>query len=404
MSLSCALSSTQHPCLFIITHRAILPAYGAASYVPALVLERPLYIRERNDGLYRPITYLCFRVIGEGVIAFIVSLITSTIVWFALELQGQWVVFWLAYLTTLIYGIGMVFFGVHTVIAQTPTHSQSLSHTVLAYCIAALSPNIDVANTALPAYVTVQLFFVGLFIPHNAIPEYWRWFSYITPLRYPWGVLMKNQFGGCCTAPFLNGVTVLEYYDVAGACCWGLIEEGFIGLRGHMSSILMIPSSYTCTNTPYTRTYTIHTQASMNMHGWPLSLPLLWCALWAAGPRWPSSSTSDDDLLNYFSCTTTTDPIGLLELLFMKHCYHVLFVKHCCHDEYLCLLLLYTCNDMCSNHHRGPQDAMYSHTGTNEAPATFSVGFPCPISKEGGSIKPSRQEVTVPVASVKNII
>lgn len=74
--------------------------------MPALVLERPLYIRERNDGLYRPITYLCFRVVGEGVVAFFISITTSVIVWFALELRGLFLLFWLAYLTTLIFGIG----------------------------------------------------------------------------------------------------------------------------------------------------------------------------------------------------------------------------------------------------------------------------------------------------------
>eukprot|EP01025_Chloroclados_australasicus_P041211 TRINITY_DN4350_c0_g1_i1.p1 TRINITY_DN4350_c0_g1~~TRINITY_DN4350_c0_g1_i1.p1 ORF type:complete len:528 (-),score=50.28 TRINITY_DN4350_c0_g1_i1:47-1465(-) len=42
-----------------------LPAFGAASYVPAIVLERPLYVRERNDGLYRSITYL-FAKIGRA--------------------------------------------------------------------------------------------------------------------------------------------------------------------------------------------------------------------------------------------------------------------------------------------------------------------------------------------------
>lgn len=103
-------------------------------------------------------------------------------------------------------------------------------NTVLAYFIAALSPNIDVANSALPAYVTVQLFFVGLFIPHDAIPAYWRWFSIITPLRYPWGALMKNQFGDCCTATFLNGVTILEYYDLdsINPWVWLTIEFAFI--------------------------------------------------------------------------------------------------------------------------------------------------------------------------------
>jgi ATP-binding cassette, subfamily G (WHITE), member 2 len=184
---------------------SILPAYGAASYVPTLIMERGLYIRERNDGLYRPITYLAFKLFGEGVLAFVLSLIASTVIWFALELKGLWLIFWLAYLNTLIFGI------------------------VLAYFIAALSPTIEVGNTALPAIVTIWLFFVGLFIPFNQIPHYWRWFSYITPLRYAWGALMKNQFGGCCDTPYLNGQSILEYYGLSGinSWVWLTIEFGF---------------------------------------------------------------------------------------------------------------------------------------------------------------------------------
>ena len=49
----------------LITHCrwCTLPAFGASAYVPSIVLERGLFIRERNDGLYRPITYLCSKVI-----------------------------------------------------------------------------------------------------------------------------------------------------------------------------------------------------------------------------------------------------------------------------------------------------------------------------------------------------
>ena len=39
-----------------------MPAFGAASYVPSIVLERSLFTRERNDGLYRAVTYLAFKV------------------------------------------------------------------------------------------------------------------------------------------------------------------------------------------------------------------------------------------------------------------------------------------------------------------------------------------------------
>jgi hypothetical protein len=46
---------------------------------------------------------------------------------------------------------------------------------VLAYAIASVSPNMDVANAALPAYVTSLLFFVGLLLRIQDQPDYWKW-------------------------------------------------------------------------------------------------------------------------------------------------------------------------------------------------------------------------------------
>lgn len=40
-----------------------MPAYGAGPYLPAIVLERPVYVREMNDGLYTPFTYLLYKVL-----------------------------------------------------------------------------------------------------------------------------------------------------------------------------------------------------------------------------------------------------------------------------------------------------------------------------------------------------
>ena len=51
-----------------------LPAFGAASYVPAIVLERPLFVRERSDGLYRVITYLCAKMVEELFLALLISI------------------------------------------------------------------------------------------------------------------------------------------------------------------------------------------------------------------------------------------------------------------------------------------------------------------------------------------
>ncbi|PSC74385.1 P-loop containing nucleoside triphosphate hydrolase isoform B [Micractinium conductrix] len=174
-----------------------LPAFGAASYVPAIVLERPLFVRERNDGLYRVITYMVSKILEELIVALFNSIVFANIVFWALQLKGSFALFWLVYFVTLSTGI------------------------VLAYFIAALSPNMDVANAALPTYVVTLLFFAGFLLRFDDIPNYWKWYSYIDVLRYAWGALMANQFGGDRNVPFLNGETILEYYSLGGINMWG---------------------------------------------------------------------------------------------------------------------------------------------------------------------------------------
>ncbi|CAK0787534.1 hypothetical protein CVIRNUC_010754 [Coccomyxa viridis] len=172
--------------LFMFT---TLPAFAAASYVPSIVLERPLFARERNDGLYRVITYLCYKMLEELLLAIIISVVAACIVFYGVQLKGQWVAFWLTYLVTLANGI------------------------VLAYTVAAISPNMDVANAALPAYVVTLLFFAGFLLRYPNIPNYWKWYSYIDFLKWGWHSQMINQFEDYPDV-LLNGRPVLEFYDI----------------------------------------------------------------------------------------------------------------------------------------------------------------------------------------------
>jgi hypothetical protein len=87
--------------------------------------------------LYIIPTGTSLQMLEELGVALVVSLVFSNVVFWPIKLQGSWVVFWLVYFTTLSTGI------------------------VLAYFVAALSPNMDVANAALPAYVVTLLFFAG---------------------------------------------------------------------------------------------------------------------------------------------------------------------------------------------------------------------------------------------------
>ncbi|KAG2482622.1 hypothetical protein HYH03_018464 [Edaphochlamys debaryana] len=180
-----------------------LPAFGASAYVPALVLERGLFTRERSDGLYLVITYLLSRLFDELVLACLCSLGVSAFVFFGIQLQGQWVVFWLIYWITLSNGI------------------------VLAYFIAAISPNLDVANALLPTYVVTLLFFGGFLFRFSKIPPWWKWYSYIDFLRYAWGAVMVNQFEGERNVEWM-GTTVLNYYSLGEIDKWAYM--GYLSL------------------------------------------------------------------------------------------------------------------------------------------------------------------------------
>jgi ABC-2 type transporter len=74
-------------CSLLNLHAWVACRFGAASYVPALSLEKPLYVRERNDGLYRPITYLLAKLFDELFITLFASVIFALIVWYLIQVS-----------------------------------------------------------------------------------------------------------------------------------------------------------------------------------------------------------------------------------------------------------------------------------------------------------------------------
>ena len=66
-----------------------LPAFGAAAYVPQIVMERRLFMRERADGLYRPMAYLVFKMLDEMFLLLPVTLVLGAVVFYAMDLTGE---------------------------------------------------------------------------------------------------------------------------------------------------------------------------------------------------------------------------------------------------------------------------------------------------------------------------
>lgn len=195
-----ALASTAGALFFFCA----LCGYGAAAFVPSLTLERALFYRERADGLYWAVTYYAAKFIEESVLCAITSLLFSVIVFFAMSLQGSFIIFVLTYYLTAMTGI------------------------VLAYLVAAIAPNMEAANALLPTYVTTCLYFGGLLIVFDKIPDGWAWYSWTSFLRYAWGSMMLNQFKDTATGEakvfYKDGVAIdiLEFYGLDD----GLMSDG----------------------------------------------------------------------------------------------------------------------------------------------------------------------------------
>lgn len=63
-----------------------------------------------------------------------------------------------------------------------------------AYLVAAASPNLDVANAVVPAFMMVMLFFAGFLILVSSIPGWLRWIVHIDFLKYGFTALQENYW------------------------------------------------------------------------------------------------------------------------------------------------------------------------------------------------------------------
>jgi ABC-type multidrug transport system ATPase subunit len=177
-----------------------LCGYGAASVVATLVLDRPLFYRETNDGCYGPCAYYIYKLIQEGFLCVFTSLMFMLMVYWGVGFQGNFAMMGLIYYLTTMISVA------------------------LAYAIASLAPDVDTASAMLPTYVTTVMFVGGLIMLIEEIPDWWAWYGWTSFIRYAWAALMLTQFDGTASgeAPLFldssgNGITVLDFYGIEGS-------------------------------------------------------------------------------------------------------------------------------------------------------------------------------------------
>ena len=168
---------------------SVSPIFSAASYIPSVVLARPLYFRERNDGLYRPIVFLIYLMLEESIIGVPVTLLAAMALFKGMYLSGSFILFWLAFYLMYLAGI------------------------TVAYAIASVSPDMLFANAAVPIFGVLTLFFSGFLIRLPDMGWWWRWYAYINPGLYAVGAQINNIFAGERNIEFpTEGQTVVSYF------------------------------------------------------------------------------------------------------------------------------------------------------------------------------------------------
>ncbi|KAJ1459412.1 P-loop containing nucleoside triphosphate hydrolase protein [Pelagophyceae sp. CCMP2097] len=183
----------------------IITGYTAAAYMPQLVMERPIFVREVADGCYTPVTFLVARFIEEATCMLPFSLFYFSIIFFAVGFQGSFWFMWFIYYLTNAIGVS------------------------IAYMVASFAPNLEAANALLPTYITTNLLFGGFLIAYGDIPLAWRWYVKLNFLFYGWNAMMKDNFGA--EHPFGDSDSVIDYYDLGRApskgACIGILLAFF---------------------------------------------------------------------------------------------------------------------------------------------------------------------------------
>jgi len=163
---------TKASLLFVAVGAAV---FTTSVYVPTLIEERPVFLRERHDACYRVISYVLHKIIIEGVTGIAAVLIFSPIVYWSCSLSDH------------IYSY--IFFNL-------TLWTLNFAAVMLTLAVASASPNVEIAGAAVPLVMTLNFFCGGFMVLSDKLPPWWRWLYNISYVQWGYSALMVNQFEG----------------------------------------------------------------------------------------------------------------------------------------------------------------------------------------------------------------
>lgn len=148
--------------------------YTCADAIPVFLEERYIFMRETSTNAYRKSSYVIAHAIIYVPFLAILSMAFCLIMWWAVGLAGG--------------GSGFFFFFL---IVWASFWAGNSFVTLLS----GIMPNVMVGYTVTVAMLAYFLLLSGFFISRLRIPWYWRWFHYISIIKYPYEAVLLNEFG-----------------------------------------------------------------------------------------------------------------------------------------------------------------------------------------------------------------
>mmetsp|Transcript_12160 Transcript_12160/g.27695 ORF Transcript_12160/g.27695 Transcript_12160/m.27695 type:complete len:749 (+) Transcript_12160:126-2372(+) len=140
-------------------------------YIPGLIIDKPVFIRESNDGCYRTISYVCANFLIEAIGVACSSIGYTSVVYWAIAGMNP--------------TAGAFFFFMFTHFVY------SLTALVITLSIAAPLPSIEVSAGAVAVYALLNVAIMGFL---SEVPVWWGWACFISYMRWAFGAFMINQF------------------------------------------------------------------------------------------------------------------------------------------------------------------------------------------------------------------
>ena len=152
--------------------QVLLPIIGTLALFS---LERPVIMREVSSGYYSIFGYFLSKMLIEIPLQLIITFITCTIIYWLCLFQKKF--------RKYIVFIGVIELG-------------SLCGLSIGTSIATAAKNVNVALQFAPFCIVPIIIFSGLLINSDSIPPYFTWIQYLSPARYMYQEVYKNEFKG----------------------------------------------------------------------------------------------------------------------------------------------------------------------------------------------------------------